>query len=351
MEAAQTFVRRQTMEHKHQLKALVIAAFFGRLRGLRVRTAHDRLVVSDRQGDFALATRYSVRTLEDGNSLLGDLLRQTAILATFAERAIELRTAVPEPTLPRAPSLSEPPAPEHGQGFPESERVLITLPGEVPAGAREAAIAASARLRLERRLVPGATVEVRTKHGTLTFAPLRDDRSPLEAAFTFERDGQRLDAGLRLKRREDPISLRVRGDAGARLIAEGWAAALIVYAELTCVDPPEPVVTEPTKRPSPSAAASATPGPRHPRSTGRSSGAAAAAGTVYATAFTAAVEQLRSVSGHLRRLQPGHTCSLDQVRAAERVGVRVPAGYTWVRPHHRGNQAIRIILPGSGRLW
>jgi hypothetical protein len=66
----------------------------------------------------------------------------------------------------------------------------------------------------------------------------------------------------------------------------------------------------------------------------------------------AAIDELRSVAGHLRRLQPGSTASSEAEQAARAAGIRVPPGYTWVRPHRRGADAVfRVRWPPSLALW
>jgi hypothetical protein len=155
--------------------------------------------------------------------------------------------------------------------------------------------------------------------------------------FTFERAGRRLAAGLRLKRPDDPISLRVDVTADDQLVGIAWATALIVYAELTCHDPAKPPAPEP--RSAPDRHDHATVGRLRSRTTNqfrRHARASQDDGRI--ATLREAILELHSVSGHLRRLQVGGRASDTQRGLAESVGVRLPDGFTWVRPHSRGGE-------------
>jgi hypothetical protein len=275
-------------------------------------------------------------------------------------RAAAIKRGVP-PTITRSPLrppsseppiTSTPPSPVVPSPGPASN-VLISFPSSLAHEPRVAGMLASARLRAERTLVPAVPVEVQTPHGTLRFEPLDERTTPLEAQFTFRRRGHFVAGGLRLKRREDPISLRVTPRSRYSLVGEAWAAALVVYAELTCVDPDAPIADAPRSptRPSPGSSrrprgGSGRPGPSSRR---RGWGDVSA---VELESFRSAVEQLSAVSGHLRRLPAGHRASEEQLRAAERAGIRVPQGFTWVRPHGRGSHAaVRVRWPRGAPLW
>jgi hypothetical protein len=214
---------------------------------------------------------------------------------------------------------------------------------------------ASARLRAERRLVPAVTVEVPTPVGTITFEPIDERANPLELRFTCRHDGTTVRGGLRLKRPADPLALRVIDDAPDRILGPAWAAALIVYAELTCAEAPSEVepASPAAARDASHRAATAPGGPQRRRPPGLPHGVRArAAPDADIRAWRAAVEELRAVAGPLRRLRDGHAASPEAVRAARGAGIQVPAGYTWVRPHRRASdQVFRIRWRASMQLW
>ena len=238
------------------------------------------------------------------------------------------------------------------------ERLLLSLPESLPGLARERALAGSSRLRVERRLVPAATLEISTPNGKLIFDPIVPGENPLEARFAFLKGSSRMRGALRLRRPADPLALRVEDGADESVIAEAWAAALIVYAELTCADlgdmpssvPPE-IESQAVTRPRP---------PQFPAERDRSSGVdrqrhrheASPTRLLTAHSLREALAQLEAVAGHLRRLRPGASASHEARRAAEAAGIHLPPGFTWVRPHHRGGaMTVRIRWPIDVRLW
>jgi hypothetical protein len=215
---------------------------------------------------------------------------------------------------------------------------------------------ASGALRQHRRLVPAVPLEVPTPQGTLIFEPIDDHRTPLEARFTYMRGRKRFEGALRLKRPADPLALRIASFTSEAVTGEAWAAALIVYAALTCSDGRDEVpATQPERTGSfpqrgPLRPSQASSGPkrriptRHPTGVRR--------GPVRATFLRDAVAYLEAVSGHLRRLQAGHTASPEARSAAARAGIQLPPGYTWVRPHSRGGQQrVVVAWPRNERLW
>jgi hypothetical protein len=98
------------------------------------------------------------------------------------------------------------------------------------------------------------------------------------------------------------------------MLGEAWALALIVYAELTCAEPGEAETSEKGRR-SPQRSPS-------------------------------------NVSGHLRRLQTGHTASDEALVGAQIVGIAVPAGFTWVHEYQTDpDERVRLQWPVEKRLW
>jgi hypothetical protein len=240
---------------------------------------------------------------------------------------------------------------------PEWSNLRFDLPTTLSATARAGAMAASARLRTERRFVPAATIEVPTPRGTLVFAPLSETDNPLEARFTFTHANGRFAGALRLKRPGDPLTLRVQSSSPDTLLGEAWAAALIVYAALTCVEipsrehaDPSPASLKATAPARPTLRAHPTASPRA-RSPHRRRGDVAVSDR--ALAVREAISRIEAVSGHLRRLRPSTAASPEARRAASLAGIRIPRGYTWVRPHQRGagGQRVCVAWPRTDMLW
>jgi hypothetical protein len=314
-----------------------------------------------RAGDLVVArvTRFAVHPVR-GGGVNTDLLADPSALGVLAEPVRAALAAADRPKRPRSAPKVQPaqrPAPT-GRSAPRPTEsrvaapVLTTLPPELSASARERAIVASARLRVDRRLVPAISVEVPTPNGTLVFEPVDERGNPLELRFIYADAGAKLRAALRLKTPGDPLALRVV-EGAAEVVGRGWAAALIVYAELTCADgveaaSPSDVRTPRLKRPaSPRLAAT-----ERARPSSRIAAPAPAAREADVLALRQAIEELRSVAGHPRRLAPGARASAEAQRAARAAGIRLPPGHTWVRPHRRGGAAgIRIRWPAWMALW
>jgi hypothetical protein len=154
------------------------------------------------------------------------------------------------PAAPMSPMRPEP----HGSAAapklrPGWENLLFDLPESLPPAARVRAMEASAKLREHRRVMPASVVEAPTPQGTVVFEPIDETRTPLEVRFTFTSPGRRFDGALRLKRPGDPLTLRIVTASSNEVIGEAWAAALIVYAELTCTEAPDRLVDQdPTPR-------------------------------------------------------------------------------------------------------
>ena len=177
---------------------------------------------------------------------------------------------------------------------------------------------------------------------------------PLEAQFTLMRGSMRVQGGLRLRRPEDPLSLHLDAPAPEALIGEAWAAALILYAELTCADllagepvdprPTHPPVTFHRARPRPTAE-------RTIRRTG--TGRSRTVPTDIAATLRDAVERIQSVSGHVRRLPPGSKPSDTARRATEQAGIRLPGAVPGCGPSiaatRSGSASHGPATRGSGK--
>lgn len=231
---------------------------------------------------------------------------------------------------------------------PGEQDTWLRLPVQTPSQVVEAAIIASERVRCDRRLELAVTVEVATRTGVLVFTPLRPGRRELAAAFTFTAAGESpLTAALLLDRSSDPVPVRAPQGVSRALLGTAWAAALVAYAELTCTPIPDrepPPQSDGVRRPAAGLSRS---------SSGRSrpgSGGHGAREPVTLRSIAEAVERLQSVSGFVRRLARGQNASGEAIAAAAALGIRVPPGCTWVRPHVRSTERLRVSL-GSRSLW
>jgi hypothetical protein len=141
--------------------------------------------------------------------------------------------------------------------------------------------------------------------------------------------------------------------ADETLLGEAWAAALIVYAELTCTDPPERAEPAATTHGTGAAAPAANRQPAiRTLTTPTSADPVAGDAAARAAALNPAIVDVSFVAGHLRRLTHDQTASPPAARAAARAGIELPPGYTWVRPHDRGPGTVRTIRwPPTARLW
>jgi hypothetical protein len=362
--AAGRFVRVQTHAARPELKTAIGTALGIRVarvqivttkRGVGLRVDGERVAVVNRFQIIAKKVIWSGDLLATPGALHCLLPAIDLALAKTATRRDPpaSRAPLPPPRRPQPPTRLGSPA-RRPPPPPDKPDLRFDFPDTLTASARDRAMQASARLRSERTLVPAVSVEVPTPHGTLMFEPLDEAAKPLEARFAFHCANGRFSGGLRLKRPGDPITLRVDGGSTERLAAEAWAAALIVYAELTCVVIPGSPLAEPTtptsrpSRPSPTA----TPPGRRPRAPGAHRPKAPGGPVIEVPTLRDAIDQMRAVSGHMRRLRAGARASDEAIRAAERAGIRVPTGYTWVRPHGRGAQTIiRVQWPRDARLW
>lgn len=269
----------------------------------------------------------------DGGPALGAV--QQAVRRALAGSAVTARKRTPAPV-------------------PRGGRVLMKLPRDLTADARDLALKASAQLRKDRRIAPAAQMEVPTDRGTITFHRLTPGAKPLEAPFHFARGDSEVVGALRLNTIGDPLHMReVRADPPS-LVGEAWAAALIVYARITCTATGQPAAPKseriPTRGPTGSQSAGRDSSSRNASAGGGGQGQHSKILTV--SSISTAHDALRDVSGHLRRLSPGWEVSHNAQRAASAVGIELPRGYTWVQPHHRGPvQTIRIENPALRKLW
>ena len=376
--AAKAFVRTRTADEMDALLLRIEAAVDPSL--CTVAPGPKNVAISLGGRAVARVERYRIFAAAGPLLARGDLLasdepwrglmtKLRAVAMELERRELERRearlAAAPAPSLAPVPASSEAqvtppivsaPAPIATRSSPQDTADLrFELPDSLEPAAREAAMLASERLRSERRLVPAAAVAIATPQGHLHFEPLREGENPLEARFVFTSERGRVAGGLRLKRPSDPLTLRIGEASPGSLVGHAWAAAMIVYSELTCTDlgeigealaEPDAVARRPAKRrPTTEPPARQLPGRRSPASRGHGERHAE-------VSLSEAINRLQAVSGHLRRLSPGRAASPEARQAAERSGIRLPPGFTWVRPHQRGHgDAIRVIWPHSTRLW
>jgi hypothetical protein len=142
--------------------------------------------------------------------------------ATIARLARTSRSDMPSSDW--SPTVVSRGAPAFDERFTDPADIRLTLPDSLNERAADAAVAASTRLRLDRRLAPAMGIEVLTPKGRLKFRALNVSRSPLEARFSFSRDGRAVYAALRLKTPKDPLALRVGRRLRAGLRPRGTPA-------------------------------------------------------------------------------------------------------------------------------
>jgi hypothetical protein len=182
----------------------------------------------------------------------GDLLHDQSTLGTLAkavDAAMTRRARVAaEPSASTSAKLKATPVDEVPAGFLPADTILRSWPAGLSPSAARRGQQASDRLRADRRLDLAMHVEVVTDHGLVSFEPLKVGQNPLEARFTFRRAGRVVDAALRLKTPSGPLALRLAAHCPDQLVGEAWAAAVAVYAELTCVEPAPVQTADPSRR-------------------------------------------------------------------------------------------------------
>lgn len=345
-QAVATFVKAQTRRDADRLIAAVSAAIGqpdGRL-DIRHRGSHVVVLVDDRT--VGRITAYSVQvggrpvTAVD---VRADPPTALAAVAAAARRALAAGEQ-PKPARQRppddTPARTAPPLPRsgtshHQDGAPFALTGNATTPepdarrtflaewlAETPT-AYTGAMAASELLRSRRRRDPAAAMQIdlALPKATLTFEPIGPAR-PLRVSFTFRHQTGEFRGELHLVGAFDPLPLRQRtlraagADGRDLLLAKAWAAALIVYADITCSQPVD-------------------------------GGGDTQAATARDIADTDSM-----VAGHLRRLRDGQTASEPQRAAAAQLDIVLPEHYTWVRSHTRGSGGpVLMHLRYSQRLW
>lgn len=248
-----------------------------------------------------------------------------------------VRDRLPEPT--HAHPAHEPkPSPAQS-----ALHTLTELPAVLRDDQRSAALAASNRIRTERSLEFGQTVVLRLIDGFVRFAPIAEDGHATGVPFVYRRDHQGLRGTLRLRTPTGPLALVVTNDLPDQItVGDAWLAALLGYAELTCVPQGASV---PDARDRTSTTASTAPRlarpspPTHPHTgpelTSRSTHRFRLSTALKPTAPTRTL--LASyVVGHRRLLPVGRRPSSDARRRAQSVGIVLGERETWVRPHARG---------------
>jgi hypothetical protein len=235
--------------------------------------------------------------------------------------------------------------------LPEMQQVATSGRARLNAGELQA----SARLRTARTHAFNRAVVLEAEGYEVQFEPIHA-RSGILVPFTYsESEGLKIAGALDLESTSDPITMLVAGTPDEATVLRAWAAALLGYAALTCIQ--EPRAPErgraggggdrsisPTAANHKRGSVPSGPGMRRQRTT-----FATALRPVGSTASYAASH----VAGHRRQLKPGHRSS-DAARAAARThGIELRAGETWVRPHERGvpeDFVLRFAWPAAPKF-
>jgi len=215
---------------------------------------------------------------------------------------------------------------------PLNARLLSGLPDWLEPEVRDLAMDASRRLRTERNIALGHTVELQYDNGLIRFDPLRRGPEHIELPVTWSGWSEHATGDLYIDVRRDPLPLHFRGEGTEQEAAPGWVWALVGYAQLVC----RPDLTDLTRSRSVTARAdtvrASTPSEAWQRSDGK---AADNRGRLRPIGLT--IEWIASyVAGHRRLLRAGHRASDAARTNAARVGIVLGKGETWVSPHVRG---------------
>jgi hypothetical protein len=354
-DAGREFARARTQEllpdlverARAELRAVPVAVIV--LKGrVSVRLHGEEIAAVDRH-----RVQVQNRTIHASDEVLADVGAWTQLRAISSRSVAAKAKEAPRPTRPRgrasaSSAVRRPTATLGGEHRAPVMQIRRAFPDGLDERARARASEASAKLRLERRLVPALSVEVATPAGTLVFPPLRVGSAPLQVDFVFSRSSEKLSAALQLDTTEDPLPLRLLGSPGDDLLGVAWAAALVVYAALTCTPAADaaPSGTRAIGMPSPTAE-------RARRARGRQMTDLSHGSSVRREhPLRAAIAMLEAVAGHVRRLPAGHAASEKARFAAEQVGIELPAGCTWVRPHpRRRHETVVVAWPTALPLW
>ena len=193
-------------------------------------------------------------------------------------------------------------------------------------------LAASENIRLHRNAAYSHPATLVTRRSSIVFFPVTERDRRFVVPFAWQRDGERqVDGELSLRAVADPLPIRVKAAPPIEEEAELWASVLLGYEALAVL--PEEVMIRRTARataPRRGAAPRRTPAPpslpRYPASRRISPSLTPTGRTLHA----------HWVTGHIRILPEGWSCSSGARREAFKVGISLSAGETWVRPHARG---------------
>jgi hypothetical protein len=224
--------------------------------------------------------------------------------------------------------------------------VLLTVfPDALEGACRDAAFAASARIRLTRSrdFAIGTRVDVPESSCSVRFFPVVPE-SPVEVKFVYTRGTTVIRGALRLRTPQDPLALVLHTPVeDSSTIADIWNTVLRTYADLTCVPTVEAVTAETASSPP----AGGRYQERSPRGNRDRAATELGKGTSRQPKHLALSESLQpargthellasSVAGHRRVLRMGHRAGADARKRAEAIGITLGSFETWVRPHMRG---------------
>jgi len=230
-----------------------------------------------------------------------------------------------------AEDLSALAVPEPRQPKRRSARLLTHLPDWLEPEVRDLAMDASRRLRTERNIALGHTVELQYDNGLIRFDPLQRGPEHIELPVAWSGWPEQVAGELYIDVRGDPLPLRYWGEGTEREAVPGWIWGIVGYAQLVCRPDPTDLTGSRSDAVTPNRLrASTTSEPRH-----RSDGRAPDRGRLRPIGMT--VQWIASyVAGHRRRLLPRQRASDTARKNASRVGIVLRKGETWVSPHVRG---------------
>jgi hypothetical protein len=296
------------------------------------------LVITESGRPLASVRGTEAETLR-GRTIIGNFLTAGThwdTLIDALQRELKRKPKAPPPAAkPKTPAV--PPAARAAQ----QSRYLTAFPEGLNRSMKSGGVASSRRLREDRSLVFGHTIEVETPdHQVLRFEVLQGQGNGLQVPFRWIRRDQQLRGAIRLLTPSDPLGLLLLETTDDAHIGRVWVLALAAYARLVCHADLAAVTAR--RRP----AALSTPArPRTARSVASNvprASSRAFDGNLVPIGNTR--RWLASyVVGHRRRLRPGQRASDKQRALADRVGIRLRAGETWVAPFVRG-------LPGDAVL-
>ena len=218
--------------------------------------------------------------------------------------------------------------------------LIEAAPSDLGTALVERCLVASEAIRVRRNAAYSHPASLTSRRSRVTFYPVAEQAAAASSfPFRWHPPGAEDVRGyLRLKSTTDPLPILVI--APTRLEREGelWAAVLLGYEALSVLpdDMTPPPRQTPTYRGRPSVPRNVSRLPSLPRNPSRRR-------LSPFLAPSGKTARAHWVTGHIRLLPEGWSCSSEAEKEAAKVGISLGLGETWGRPHARGLAAHELL--------